>query len=268
MSQNATGELSLYWVNTIGTFYRIKRNNLMNGLLNLLLGGWTLYAGLSNLSNPFLPMFISLSQTLLGAGAVCVSLWALLSSHQKTQMGFSVILALMGLHNVLIVAFYGAGIMTLYWGLLQFWWAWRMYESYKYLIAQRYQLPTPADKAAYLALKQRIATRAPNFAAHYISATYNQWGRLTVALTERHAYIWVRGTLLLTGYAPENISWQPKQANGQRGKLKLGLHKPTSVRMSEPDSQRLSAWIANTPKTGISQEQLVAFAERVDKVMR
>src|SRR4051794_9915921 len=88
------------------------------GWLNLILGGLTLWLGLSGIDQGILKVI----QALLGVVIVGVSLWGLAAPSRQVLFGYSFMFALTGIWNLLLGVRYGiftSGLLIALLGLLQ-----------------------------------------------------------------------------------------------------------------------------------------------------
>jgi hypothetical protein len=118
-----------------------------NGWLNLLLGGLTLWLGLTGFGQSIFKVI----QTIFGILIVGQSLWALRESTTSNIQRFSILFALCGIWNILLAVisgFYGIGLIIALLGILQLWSAYQFRKIHQQY--SKVKLVKPSAEVAQL----------------------------------------------------------------------------------------------------------------------
>ena len=129
-----------------GLYYRLVRTLRATAWVNLVLGGLTLWAGLSAIGISF----SAAVQSILGALIIIQSLLALIRPRAWSLLALAILLLLVGLWNIGLIVFVNFfsfflsfNILWLVLGILQLWWTYRTYQLYRVFSAYPTPKPTP-----------------------------------------------------------------------------------------------------------------------------
>jgi hypothetical protein len=131
-----------------------------NGWLNVFLGGFTLWLGLQGINHSILKVL----QASLGALIIAQSLWSIIKPSTSAVLGFSLLLLITGIWNIFISVLAGFEGMT--WlvaglGLLQLWWAYKVYLKYQSYQKRSITVPPPETMRLHDEIWRAIAKVKP-----------------------------------------------------------------------------------------------------------
>lgn len=138
-------------------FYRWLQLVLRSlGWLNLILGGFTLWLGLSGIELGILKII----QTAFGVLIIALSLWGLIAPSRQALFGYSIMFALAGAWNLFLGVkdgIFGSGLLIALLGLLQLRWSYQYYRKYYPHIPLNVVKPSKETVALYDAIWREFA---------------------------------------------------------------------------------------------------------------
>jgi hypothetical protein len=218
-----------------------------NGWLNVFLGGLTLWLGLQGASHSILKAL----QALLGVLLIAQSLWSIIRPSTRAVLGFSLLFLITGIWNVFISVL--AGLEGITWlvaslGLLQLWWAYKVYLKYQSYQKRSITVPSPETTSLYDEIWRAIAKVKPQsegdpaFIKLLIST--KMWNGLLVG----DLAVFARSNTKLLMWAPKaDVRFDPLSptiASGPRvgGTIKIGDTTSESVGMPQVFYQKYVQW--------------------------
>ena len=143
------------------------------GWLNLILGGLTLWLGLSGIELGILKV----AQTLFGVLIISVSLWGLIAPSRQVLFGYSIMFAVAGAWNIFLGFRYGiftSSLLIALLGLLQLRWAYQYYVKYYPHIPLNVAKPSKETIKLYDAIWQEFALTRHASSEHLVEFIFNR----------------------------------------------------------------------------------------------
>ncbi|MCA0457510.1 MAG: hypothetical protein LCI00_26315 [Chloroflexi bacterium] len=154
-------------------YYRVERILRSSSRINLLLGGITLWMGLS-VPSYYRTIFTDV-QAVMGVVIVVQSFWALFRPSVKGLLGLAIVVLISGVWNLFITAYKGIDSLNIWlglFGLYQVWGAYQTARMYERYYGRALEKPDPENAQHYEALRQSIINPSPTVAPELLKVQF------------------------------------------------------------------------------------------------